>query len=78
MNKRKNIADYDLFVGLEDKDLQARNRAVVIRNMYEDCQREDGAIGTADAALIASYFKEIPVEERRSVVDKLKEMGIDS
>jgi hypothetical protein len=72
--KRNEVAGYDVFLGVEDKELQARNRAQVLNNIFEDGANENNKIGTGTAQLMTDYVKLIPKEERAVVVQALAAM----
>lgn len=60
---------FDLFNDIEDKVLRIRNRAVVLANAFQD-NCKDGKVTPRGAAIILSYFKNIPEGERKDVQDK--------
>lgn len=59
---------YDLFIGLEDKKLQARNRAVVLWNIFEKYSHQ-GRASAKGVVEMVGYTKSIPEEERQAAVD---------
>lgn len=63
---------YDLFVDVEDVELQARNRAVVLWNIFESyCNGGKTAPPQAMVEMLG-YLKQIPEDERRNVVTKFR------
>lgn len=69
----QNFKGFELFNDVEDKELQARNRAVVMANISEDFKTKEGRISQAGALLIFGYFGSIPKEEREPVTKKYAE-----
>ena len=57
------MTEHSLFNDIEDEGLRARNRAVVLANMYEDLQ-VDNKVTPSGMGNLLSYFKGIPYEER--------------
>lgn len=57
---------YDLFNDIEDKALQARNRAVVMANMIEP-HVKDGRLTERGTHLALGYFGSIPEEDRKAL-----------
>lgn len=66
-----NYKGFDLFLDVEDKQLQARNRAVVLANIAES-NVKDQRINAKGASLILGYFNKIPMEDRNTVKDAFK------
>ena len=62
---------YELFEDIEDVDLQARNRAVVLYNIYEDNKMSGSTATPRGVADMVSYMKEIPGHNRAAVMAKL-------
>ena len=58
---------FSLFSDIEDAELRARNRAVVLTNIAEDNKTKDKKISSKGAMLILGYFSNIPQEERKEV-----------
>ena len=54
---------FELFNDVEDKELQSRNRGVVMSNIAEDFSKNQ-RISPNGAGLILGYFMAIPPEER--------------
>lgn len=67
---------YSLFKDVEDKELQSRNRAVILCNIIEQ-NTEKNRISTRGAALALGYFDAIPEAERRSVNTKFEAMLVE-
>lgn len=61
---------YDLFLDVEDQELKARNRAVVLWNMYES-KTENGLTDPAGMADMMGYVRKLPEEDRKAVINKL-------
>lgn len=74
------IAGYSLFNEVEDKELQARNRATTMANIAEDGKQGDVVTPSAFKHLIL-YYQKIPLEERGNVFtlfqQVLRERGFD-
>jgi len=68
--------NYDLFLEVEDLDLQARNRAVCLYNMF-DSNSNNGKVNSRGVKEMLSYMKMIPEGARSAVMAKLHLM-IDS
>lgn len=62
-----------LFNDIENSELRARNRAVVLSNMAEDYTNKEKKINAKGASLILGYFMQIPLEERNIVKEKFAE-----
>ena len=60
---------YDLFLDIEDKDLQAHNRAAIMANICESHVKND-KITPGGAGLVIGYFDKVPPEERKPAFDK--------
>ncbi len=54
---------YNLFNDIEDEGLRARNRGVILANIYEDGV-VDGKTPPSGMKNLLSYFKSIPYEGR--------------
>ncbi|QDP53349.1 MAG: hypothetical protein Unbinned6805contig1000_11 [Prokaryotic dsDNA virus sp.] len=54
---------YSLFEEIEDEGLRARNRGVIMANIYEDTSMEGKTPPSGMKALVA-YFMAVPKEER--------------
>ena len=69
---------FSLFNDIEDKELQLRNRAVVMSNIAEQYTKAK-KITLKGASLILGYFDCIPNEERKTLQDRfentMKERG---
>lgn len=65
------INGYSLFNDIEDKELQERNRAVVMTNMAETYTKK-GKISLKGTGLIVQYFNAIPEEQRASLYKKFE------
>ena len=63
----ENFKAYPLFNDVEDKALQARNRAIILANISEDHKTHEKKISVKGAILIMGYFQKIPQEERKEV-----------
>lgn len=64
------VNGYDLFVEVDDPQLQARNRAVCLYNIFEE-NANKGKITAGSVAQMVDYMKSIPTLERATVVEKL-------
>lgn len=62
---------FSLFNDLEDKELQLRNRAVVMSNIAEQYTKAK-KITLKGASLILGYFDCIPNEDRKALEDRFK------
>lgn len=63
----ENFKAYPLFNDVEDKVLQARNRAVILANISEDHKTSDRKISPKGVALVFGYFSKIPLEDREEI-----------
>lgn len=63
----ENFKAYPLFNEVEDKELQARNRAIILANISEDHKTPEKKISVKGAALIMGYFQKIPQEDRKEI-----------
>ena len=72
-NQANEYKGFGLFNDIEDSELRARNRAVVLSNMAEDYTNKTKKINTKGASLILGYFMQIPLEERNIVKEKFAE-----
>lgn len=61
--EKNNLHGYLLFLDVEDKLLQAHNRAVCMSNIFEDNSR-NGLSSDRGLALLKEYFELIPENER--------------
>lgn len=62
------VRGYSLFNEIEDKDLQSRNRAVVLANIIEDNMHEkSGAVTPACMVITGEYFKAIDTKDAAAV-----------
>lgn len=68
-----NYKGFSLFNDIEDVSLRTRNRAVVLSNIFQD-NSKDAKTTPKGASLILNYFNLIPEGERKSVMEKFKEM----
>lgn len=66
-------AGYSLFTDVEDSDLQARNRATVMWNIYDD-NATDGKTNINGFVTVLGYLKNIPEKERVAVFEHFKAM----
>lgn len=66
-NIRDEYRGFALFSDIEDKELQSRNRAVVLANMMQDHMNKQKKLQGKGAALVLGYFNALPEEERASV-----------
>lgn len=55
---------YNLFEDIKDEGLRARNRGVVLANIYED-SLVGGKTPPSGMKALLSYFQSIPVEEEQ-------------
>lgn len=72
-NQANEYKGFGLFNDIEDSELRARNRAVVLSNMAEDYTNKTKKINAKGASLILGYFMQIPLEERNIVKEKFAE-----
>ena len=61
MDNTRQIFGYSLFDDIDDRGLQARNRAVVMKNLSEDRGDDD----------VKEYFNMIPEAERLPAIGQL-------
>ncbi len=77
-NNKNDYKGYSLFNDIEDKELQTRNRAVVMSNIIEH-NTHKMKITPRGAGLALGYFSCIPKEDRKGVEEafeqRIKEMG---
>ena len=71
--ERNEYRGFSLFNDLEDKQLQLRNRAVVMSNMAEQ-YTNDKKITVKGASLILGYFECIPHNERKALEQRFTEV----
>ena len=64
---------YDLFTDVTDPDLQARNRAVVLWNIFES-NSKNGKATPSGVIDMVSYTKMIPEDERKAALQKFSEI----
>ena len=64
---------YDLFMDVTDKQLQQRNRAVVMWNMFED-NSEGGKANAKGLYSMMNYMQLIPEGEKMGVVSTLRQL----
>lgn len=69
----KEFKGYSLFNDIEDKELQTRNRAVIMCNIVEQYTQKK-LITPRGAALVLGYFQSIPEVERAVVSSKFDTM----
>lgn len=73
-----NYKTLPLFSDIEDKDLQSRNRAVIMANVSEQYTKK-GKITAKGASLVLGYFNCVPLEDRKEVEENyrnaMKERG---
>jgi hypothetical protein len=70
MNENETLNEYkgySLFNDVEDKELQARNRGVVLANLTEGGMQGDKVKHGATSEIVG-YFQEIPVEQRQAAL----------
>lgn len=72
-NQVNEFKGFSLFNDIEDEELQARNRAVVLSNIAEDYTNKERKINAKGAALILGYFSLIPSSERLTVKERFTE-----
>lgn len=70
------VRGYSLFNEVEDKVVQTYNRARILKNIMTDYSDADRNVSQTGEALIYKYFEGIPVDDRRDVHTKLKELLI--
>lgn len=58
------MSNYVDFSNIEDPKLRARNRGVVMANIFQDYEGEGEVITKQGAAVLFSYFKSIPNTEK--------------
>ena len=63
--------DYELFTDTKDVHLRARNRAIVMANIFEDNAEGENVSGKG-AALLFGYYKSIPAIEKQLAFDAFK------
>lgn len=69
----ENFKGFSLFKDLEDKDLQAYNRARIMWNIMEDhVDPKTRAVNPKGGHLVLSYFEAIPEDERKVAQEKLQ------
>lgn len=54
---------YDLFNNIKDRGLRARNRGVILANIYEDSMVK-GKLPPSGMKHLLSYFQAVPDEEK--------------
>lgn len=64
---------FSLFKDIDDVELRARNRAVILTNLAEDYTNKEKKINAKGIGLIIGYFDQIPEDERAVVRDKFAE-----
>lgn len=62
---------YDLFMDVEDAELQARNRAMVLWNMFEE-NSKNGRANARGLTSMLGYIKNVPEDERAAAISKLQ------
>jgi len=70
--ENKSYKGYTLFNDIEDDKLRNRNRAVLMANIAEFNIRQK-KITPRGAGLIIGYFAEIPLKERKEVMESFSE-----
>ena len=55
---------YSLFLDVEDEELRAKNRAVVLRNMLTSRPWNGKQLPSATASEVVRYFAKVPKEDR--------------
>lgn len=64
---------YELFYDIEDKELQAHNRAAVLWNIFENNSKKGKATARGVVDMVG-YTKEIPEQERKEVLAKFSDI----
>jgi hypothetical protein len=64
---------YSLFFDVEDTDLRARNRSIVMYNVYDD-HSKNGVTSAKALPIMLGYLQKIPLEERADVVARFRLM----
>lgn len=71
---------FALFTDIEDEQLRARNRAVVLTNMAVD-HTKNRLISAGGAGLMLGYFRAIPEAERaitqQLFIERMKQEGFE-
>lgn len=62
----------EMFNDIEDVELRARNRAIIMANIYEDNLTKGNKINALGAKLLLTYFSKIPEQERVGTYDQLQ------
>lgn len=64
---------YELFTDVEDADLQARNRAVVLWNIFET-NAKNGKASPKGVVDMIGYTKNVPGDQRKAMLHKFSEI----
>jgi len=62
---------YDLFLDVEDQELQTRNRAVVLWNIYE-MNSKNGRTSPRGVSDMVGYVNALPGKERQATINKFR------
>lgn len=65
------MTDLELFTEVKDAQLRARNRAIVMANIFEDNAQGDN-ISTRGAAQLFGYYKRVPEVEKAITFEAFK------
>lgn len=74
--KVETFKGFSLFNDIEDLALRKRNRAVIMVNLLED-NYSQGKIEARGSLLIIGYMANIPVEDRKELVDEFVQQAND-
>lgn len=69
---RNLMTNYDMFNDVKDVALRARNRAIVMANIFED-NAEGNNINGRGASLLFKYYGGIPATEKAVTFEAFKE-----
>lgn len=74
MPNPNNFRSFPLFNDVEDKELQAHNRAAILVNIFEDNYSKDekgiGMVSDNGTLIIIGYMSKIPETDRKPVIDE--------
>ena len=65
---------YELFNDVDDPELRARNRANVVKNMFNDYAGKGGYVARKHIQVIAEYISLFAQEERTMIARALQEL----
>ena len=71
----KDFNEYSLFTDVEDKELQARNRAVTMYNIFEDNSMGKNKVSIHGTQLLLGYLNAVPEAERAPIIEKFHLMA---